>query len=95
MNNHPRGVYEPLMDNVPIYDLSDEEIEEERSRVPLLFVIALLVLAAFAGVVWLAYNQGMVRGRASAIVISAPAGPVRTVPSDAGGATTPYTGLKV
>ena len=28
MNNHPRGVYEPLMDNVPIYDLSDEEIEE-------------------------------------------------------------------
>ena len=37
MNNHQRGVYQPLMDNIPIYDLSDEEIEEEeRSRLPLL-----------------------------------------------------------
>jgi hypothetical protein len=96
MNNHPRGVYEPLMDSAPVYDLSDEEIEEEgRSRVPLLIVIALLVLAAFAGVVWLAYDQGVARGRASAIVIAAPAGPVRTAPSDAGGAATPFTGLKV
>jgi hypothetical protein len=97
MNNHQRGVYQPLMDNIPIYDLSDEEIEEEeRSRLPLLIVIALVVLAAFAGVVWLAYNQGVARGRASAaVVIAAPEGPVRTAPTDAGGDATPYTGLKV
>ncbi|MEA2824453.1 MAG: hypothetical protein QOF03_935 [Alphaproteobacteria bacterium] len=97
MNNHQRGVYQPLMDNVPIYDLSDEEIEEEeRSRLPLLIVVALVVLAAFAGVVWLAYNQGVARGRASAaVVIAAPEGPVRTAPTDAGGDATPYTGLKV
>src|SRR4051812_4065431 len=97
MNNHQRGVYQPLMDNIPIYDLSDEEIEEEeRSRLPLLIVIALVVLAAFAGVVWLAYNQGVARGRASAaVVIAAPDGPVRTAPTDAGGEPTPYTGLKV
>ena len=97
MNNHQRGVYQPLMDNIPIYDLSDEEIEEEeRSRLPLLIVIALVVLAAFAGVVWLAYNQGVARGRASAaVVIAAPEGPVRTAPADAGGEATPYTGLKV
>jgi hypothetical protein len=64
MNTHQRGVYQPAMDNIPIYDLSDEEIEdEEHSRLPLLIVIALLVLAAFAGVVWLAYNQGRGRGR--------------------------------
>jgi cell division protein FtsN len=97
MNNHQRGVYQPLMDNIPIYDLSDEEVEEEEhSRLPLLIVIALVVLASFAGVVWLAYNQGVERGRASAaVVIAAPEGPVRTAPADAGGEATPYTGLKV
>src|SRR6266853_3610095 len=96
MNNHQRGVYQPLMDNIPIYDLSDEEIEEEeRSRVPLLIVIALVVLAAFAGVVWLAYNQGVARGRAgTSIVIEAPNGPIRVAPADAG-SPTPFTGLKV
>ncbi len=85
------------MDNLPIYDLSDEEIDgEEHSRLPLLIVIALLVLAAFAGVIWLAYNQGVARGRSGApIVIVAPDGPVRTAPPDADAATTPFTGLKV
>jgi cell division septation protein DedD len=95
-STHQRGVYQPLMENVPLYDLSDEELEEEEhSRLPLLIIIALLVLAAFAGVVWLAYNQGVARGRASAqVVIAAQPGPVRTAPTDAGG-TTPYQGLKV
>lgn len=95
MSTHQRGVYQPLMENVPIYDLSDEELEEEHSRLPLLIIIALLVLAAFAGVVWLAYNQGVARGRASAqVVIAAPPGPARTAPADAG-AGTPNLGLKV
>src|SRR5256885_14874086 len=96
MNNHQRGVYQPLMDNIPIYDLSDEEVEEEEhSRLPLLIVIALVVLASFAGVVWLAYNQSVARGRASAtVVIAAPEGPGRTAPADAGGEATPYAGLK-
>jgi hypothetical protein len=97
MNNHQRGVYQPLMENIPVYDLADEEVEEEeRSRLPLLIVIALLVLAAFAGVVWLAYNQGVARGRAgAAVVIAAPQGPVRTAPADPGGEAIPYTGLKI
>jgi cell division septation protein DedD len=97
MNTQQRGVYQPATDNIPIYDLSDEEMEEEEhSRLPVLIVIALLMLAAFAGVVWLAYNQGVERGRSgAAIVISAPDGPVRTAPADAGGAAAPYTGLKV
>ena len=94
MNNHQRGVYQPLMENVPIYDLEEDEVEGERSRLPLLIVIALIVLAAFTGVVWLAYNQGVARGQAGAVVINAPDGPVRTVPADPGG-TTPFTGLKV
>ena len=50
MNTHQRGAYQPAMDNAQIYDLADEDIEEEEhSRLPLLIVIALLVLAAFAG----------------------------------------------
>ena len=52
MNNLQRGIYQPLADKVPIYDLADEDPEEERSRAPLLVVIALVVLAAFAGVVY-------------------------------------------
>ena len=44
----------------------------------LLIVIALVILAAaFAGVVWIAYNQGVARGRASVTaVVDAPNGPV-------------------
>ena len=79
--NNPRGIYQPLADKVPIYDLADEDPEEERSRAPLLVVIALVVLAAFAGVVWLAYNQGVERGRQGAsLVITAPEGPARVAP---------------
>ena len=44
----------------------EDEAAEEGSRLPLLILIALLVLAAFAGVVWLAYTQGVERGRADA-----------------------------
>jgi hypothetical protein len=94
MNNLQRGIYQPLADKVPIYDLADEDPEEERSRAPLLVVIALVVLAAFAGVVWLAYNQGVERGRQGAsLVITAPEGPVRVAPPES--APAPFTGLNV
>src|SRR5215468_3041943 len=94
MNNPQRGVYQPLGENLPLYDLTDEEIEEERSRLPLLIVIALLVLAAFAGVVWLAYNQGVARGRSGdSIVIAPPEGPIRIAPVETG--ASPDLNLKV
>ncbi len=94
MNNLQRGIYQPLADKVPIYDLADEDPEEERSRAPLLVVIALVVLAAFAGVVWLAYNQGIERGRQGAsLTITAPEGPVRVAPPEAPPA--PLSGLTV
>jgi len=50
--NQARGIYQPLAEKVPLYDLADEEIDEERSRVPLLIVIALagFVLAIVAAV---------------------------------------------
>src|SRR6185295_5052298 len=98
MANQERGVYQPQEDFASYEDYPEEE---GRSRLPLMIVIALVVLAAFAGVVWLAYNQGVAHGRAGAPpIVAAPAGPVRTAPTDetqtaSGTPSTPYTGLKV
>lgn len=44
----------------------DFEQEDEGSRLPLLIVIGLLVLVAFGGVVWLAYQHGVARGMQNA-----------------------------
>lgn len=67
-----RGVYEPRVNDVSAFDAdSDMDDGEEGSRLPLLIVIALLVLAAFTGVVWLAYSQGVESGRTEAPRITA------------------------
>lgn len=99
MANIERGAYEPRVDNVRTFDMADDDDQveiEEGSRLPLLIVIALLVLAAFAGVVWLAYSQGVQRGRADAPrIIAAEPGPVKVAPANPGGTQTPYTGLKI
>jgi hypothetical protein len=63
MSNFRRGIYRPPAGDVPIYEL------EDRSRATLLVVIALVWLAAFAGVVWLAYSQGVERGRQGAPLV--------------------------
>ena len=95
MAKYERGVYEPPADDIRAYDGAEEEFDEEGSRLPLLIVIALLVLAAFGGVVWLAYTQGLQKGREGAPrIITADEGPVRTAPQNPGGAT-PYQGLKI
>jgi cell division protein FtsN len=95
MAKHDRGVYEPSSDDIRVFDGGEDDLDEEGSRLPLLIVIALLVLAAFGGVVWLAYSQGLQRGREGAPqVITAEQGPVRTAPGNPGGST-PYQGLKI
>ena len=83
MPSFERGVYEPKSDDVRVFDEDEQEIDEEGSRLPLLIVIALLVLAAFGGVVWLAYSQGVQRGRADAprMIVAAP-GPVKEAAAD-------------
>ena len=63
MASQERGVYQPQEDFASYEDYPEEE---GRSRLPLMIVIALVVLAAFGGVVWLAYNQGVEHGRAGA-----------------------------
>jgi len=93
MPNQERGVYQPPDQN-RVFDAAEDE-EDEGSRAPLLLVIGLLVVAAFAGVVWLAYVHGVQRGREDAPrIIAAQPGPMKEA---AGGAasSTPYTGLKV
>jgi cell division protein FtsN len=93
MPSFERGVYEPKSDDVRVFDEDEQEIDEEGSRLPLLIVIALLVLAAFGGVVWLAYSQGVQRGRADAprMIVAAP-GPVKE--AAAGSTDTPHA-LKI
>src|SRR5215472_478601 len=57
--------YEPTID-LQGFDLTmNMDAVHEPSRLPLIVGIALVVLAAFAGVVWLAYTQGVERGRES------------------------------
>lgn len=89
--------YEPRGDSSRVFDGAEVEDEgEEGSRVSLLLVIGLLVVAAFAGVVWLAYTQGVQRGRADAPrMLVAANGPVKEAPVNPGGAETPFKGLKI
>src|SRR6202167_3127569 len=89
-----RGVYEPS-DEVRVFDGSDDDEDVEGSRLPLLIVLALLVLAMFGGVVYLAYTQGVARGRGETPVLLAAAGPERISPQSPGGAKVPYQGFKI
>jgi cell division septation protein DedD len=88
MNNFQHGIYQRAADKVPFYDLADEDPEEERPRVPLLVVTALVMLAAFAGVVWLAYTG-------ASLAITALEGPVRVAPPEATPAPTGLNGYNV
>ena len=92
MTNLERGIFEPRIDKIPAFDVADEhESAEEGSRLPLLIVIALVVLAAFAGVVWLAYTQGVERGRADGPrVVAAGGGLAKAAESQP-----PFVGLKI
>jgi len=87
--------YEPS-DDIRVFDGGEDDEDVEGSRLPLLIVIALLVLAAFGGVVWLAYQRGVQQGHAEVPrVIAAEPGPAKVAPATAGGTATPYTGLKI
>src|ERR1700712_3970654 len=91
MANYERG-----SDDVRVFDGGEDEEDVEGSRLPLLIVIALLVLAAFGAVVWLAYQRGGQAGSPEGPrTIPAAPGPCRITPPSAGGTKTPYTGLKI
>src|ERR1700722_6015767 len=94
MAHFDRGVYEPGED-IRVFDGSEDEDDAEGSRLPLLIVLALLVLAMFGGLVWLAYTQGVARGRTETPVLAAQNGPARVAPANQGGAQEPYKGFKI
>src|SRR5215469_10112444 len=93
MANYDHGAHS---DDVRVFDGGEDDEDIEGSRLPLLIVIALLVLAAFGAVVWLAYQRGVAQGHSEVPrVIAAQPGPAKVAPSNAGGTPTPYTGLKI
>ena len=81
MVNPDRNLYEPPYDDALLYD-TDLEPERPRSR-PLVVMLGFVVLAAFAGVVWVAYNQGIKQGQSGLPVLTAESGPTRVVPDQA------------
>jgi cytoskeletal protein RodZ len=88
--------FEKGSDDVRVFDAAEDDEDVEGSRLPLLIVIALVVLAAFAAVVWLAYQQGLRQGHAETPrEIAAEPGPAKVAPANPGGTATPYTGLKI
>lgn len=92
MPQFERRLYEPTGDG-GVFDPGEDELDDEGSRLPLLIVIALVVLASFAGVVWLAYTQGVQRGREDAprIVAAPQTDRVASQPT----AGNPYSNLKI
>lgn len=55
--------YERDRDDGRVYTGDEDGDDGEGSHLPVVIIITILVLAAFGGVVWLAYNQGVARGR--------------------------------
>lgn len=84
MVNPDRNLYEPPYDDALLYD-GDLEPERPRSR-PLVVLLGTVVLAAFAGVVWVAYNQGVKQGQGVPL-LQADAGPTRIVPDASASST--------
>jgi hypothetical protein len=57
MANPDRSVYDPPFDDDLMFDTVDDQ-ETSRGR-PLMILLGIVVLLAFAGVVWVAYRQGV------------------------------------
>lgn len=80
MVNPDRNLYEPPYDDALLYD-TETEPERPRSR-SLIVMLGFVVVAAFAGVVWVAYNQGVIQGQRdrNPPVLEGDAGPYRQAP---------------
>ena len=95
MANTGRSTYEPP-DDIHVFDGAEDDDDVEGSRLPLLIVIALFVLAAFAGVVYLAYTQGVARGRSDVPrIIAAQPGPAKVAAKDSDNNAPSFKGLKI
>ncbi len=71
----------------------DARRDGDENRGPLLLVVTIAVLLAFAAVVYTAYHQGLRKGgRDAAPHVSAVTGPIKTRPTDTHGTPTPNLG---
>lgn len=87
-----RGVYQTPSNDDDLYDEYDDE--DGFGRGPVFAIFAVIVLAAFVGVVWLAYQQGVRHGQASAPpIIQASNEPFRVPPDDPEGMAAPQESL--
>ncbi len=92
MSSKDQGTYTPPQDDLGMYDVHSEN---DGDRGPLLLVVAIALLMAFAAVVYTAYHEGVREGgRAAAPHISAPAGPAKKRPADPEGVPTPNLNSK-
>lgn len=80
MANPDRSLYEPPYDDALLYD-TEAEPERPRSQ-SLVVMLGFVVVAAFAGVVWVAYNYGVSEGRrdGNPPVLAGEPGPYRVSP---------------
>lgn len=80
MASPDRNAVEPPYDDHLMFG-DAEEHEETRGR-PLLVLLGMIVIAAFASVIWVAYNQGIKQARdGQPPVLADDSGPARIVPS--------------
>ncbi len=83
------SVYAPS----PGQDGFDARRDGDESRGPLLLVVAMAVLLAFAAVIYTAYHQGLRKGgRDAAPHVTAEPGPIKTRPAETHGTPTPNLG---
>ena len=92
MTDTDRGTYAPLPDEP---DFEVDEYEDDYGRGPFLLFVAVVVLIAFAGVVYVAYQQGVQQGIRQGLnsdlpfVVAEP-GPLKVPPEDPGGFEEPF-----
>jgi len=85
------GIYAPAHSR----DGFDARQDGDENRGPLLLVVTIAVLLAFAAVVYTAYQQGLRKGgRDAAPHVAAEPGPIKTKPNETHGTPTPNLGNK-
>jgi cell division protein FtsN len=85
------GIYAPAHSR----DGFDARQDGDENRGPLLLVVTMAVLLAFAAVVYTAYQQGLRKGgRDAAPHVAAEPGPIKTKPTETHGTPTPNLGNK-
>jgi len=92
MTDTDRGTYAPLPDEP---DFEVDEYEDDYGRGPFILFVAVVVLIAFAGVVYVAYQQGIQQGIRQGLssdfpLVAAEPGPLKVPPEDPGGFEEPF-----